>query len=144
VLYLQHPVLVFVFKQKIYLSLSRCLGRLSSFFFPSFSGSCLVCSSLSEVWLVLRFWRSALWFTSHPAFASPPSSGARSEIRQLAPCYRCYAGLLIVFQFCNIVLLWMLLPVSRNELCGLLSALFQAVAYHLLAVSPSAFLVFVY
>jgi hypothetical protein len=37
------------------------------FFFLSFSRSCLVSSSLSEVWLVLRFQRLALWPTSHPA-----------------------------------------------------------------------------
>jgi hypothetical protein len=56
----------------------------------------------------------------------------------------CYDGLLIVFQFCNIVWLWILLSGSGNELCGPLSALFQAVAYHLPTVSPSAFPAFVY
>jgi hypothetical protein len=43
----------------------------------------------------------------------------------------CYAGLLIVFQFYKVVWLWLLLTGSGDELCGLLSALFQAVAYHL-------------
>jgi hypothetical protein len=91
VLHLQHPVLVLVFKQKLCLSLTKWLERLASFFFPSFNSSCLVSSSLNEVWLVLRFQRSALWFTSRPAlelgflcvvllgayfFASPPFSGA--------------------------------------------------------------------
>jgi hypothetical protein len=72
------------------------------FFSLSFRGSCLVSSSLSEVWLVLRFRRSALWPTSHPAlelgfcsvcllgayfFSSCPFSGARSEIFLLSVCY---------------------------------------------------------
>jgi hypothetical protein len=91
------------------------VGRLTSFvlfFFTFFSGSYLVSSSSSEVWLVLRFWRSALCFTSHsvlssgfsPAlqlgflcigllgacsFALPPFSRERSEISQLAPCCQC-------------------------------------------------------
>jgi hypothetical protein len=56
----------------------------------------------------------------------------------------CYAGLLIVFQFCSVVWLWMLLTGSGDELCGLLSILLQAVAYHLPTVGPSAFLIFVY
>jgi hypothetical protein len=55
----------------------------------------------------------------------------------------CYAGLLTVFQFCNIIWLWMLLSGSGDELCRLLSALLQAAAYHLTTVSPSAFSVFV-
>jgi hypothetical protein len=56
----------------------------------------------------------------------------------------CYDGLLIVFQFCSVVWLWMLLTGSGDELCGLLAAVFQAGTYHLLAVSPSAFPAFVY
>jgi hypothetical protein len=56
----------------------------------------------------------------------------------------CYAGLLIIFQFCSIVWLWMLLTVSGDKLCGPLPALFQAVAYHWPAVGPSAFPAFVY
>jgi hypothetical protein len=56
----------------------------------------------------------------------------------------CYAGFLTVFQFCNIIWLWMLLTGSGDELCGSLSALFQAAAYHLPTISPSAFPVFVY
>jgi hypothetical protein len=42
-------------------------GDTHQVFFLSFRGSCLVSASLSEVWLALRFWRSALWPTSHPA-----------------------------------------------------------------------------
>jgi hypothetical protein len=70
-----------------------------------------------------------------------------SNIRDLSASSllsECYDGLLIVFEFCSIIWVWMLLTGSGNELCGLLSALFQAVAYHPPAVSPSAFPVLVY
>jgi hypothetical protein len=56
----------------------------------------------------------------------------------------CCDGLLIIFQFCSVIWLWMLLTGSGDELCGLLPALFQAAAYQLLAVCPSAFPAFVY
>jgi hypothetical protein len=56
----------------------------------------------------------------------------------------CCDGLLIVFQFYSVIWLWMLLTVSGDELFGTLPALFQAVAYHLPPVSPSAFSAFVY
>jgi hypothetical protein len=80
-------------------------------FFLSFSGSCLVSSSLSEVWFVFRFWRSALWPTSHPTlvlgspcvglleachFALLPFFGARSEISQPALCCQ---HVMLVFNF---------------------------------------------
>jgi hypothetical protein len=55
----------------------------------------------------------------------------------------CCDDLLIIFQFCIFVCLWVLLTGS-GELCGLLAALFQAAAYHPPAVSPSAFPAFVY
>jgi hypothetical protein len=48
------------------------------------------------------------------------------------------------FQFCSLVWLWMLLTGSGYELCGSLSALFQAVAYHPPTVQASAFPAFVY
>jgi hypothetical protein len=114
VLFFQHVVLVLVFKQKLCLSLIRWLGRLTRFFSLSFSGSCLVSSSLSEVGLVLRFWRSALWLTNYPALelgfhcvgllgacfsASCPLSGARSEIPQLAFCCQCV--MLVCWLFFN-------------------------------------------
>jgi hypothetical protein len=51
----------------------------------------------------------------------------------------CCDGLLIIFQFCTVIWLWMLLTGSGDELCGSLTALFQAVAYHLPAVGSSAF-----
>jgi hypothetical protein len=56
----------------------------------------------------------------------------------------CYAGLLTVFQFWNVVWLWMLLTGLGDELSGCLSALFQAAAYNLPTVGPSAFPVFAY
>jgi hypothetical protein len=56
----------------------------------------------------------------------------------------CCDGLLIIFQFCSVILLWMLLTGSGDELCGPLPALFQAVAYLQPAVGPSAFPAFVY
>jgi hypothetical protein len=39
--------------------------------------------------------------------------------------------LLIVFQFCSVVCLWMLLTGSGDEFCGLLPALLQAAAHEL-------------
>jgi hypothetical protein len=99
VLLFQHPVLVLVFKQE--LCLSQVIGATRQFFFLSFSDSCLVSYSLSEVWLVLRFQRSGLWPTNCPSlelcfccvglleacfFALYPFSEARSEICQLTLC----------------------------------------------------------
>jgi hypothetical protein len=77
------------------------LGTCQFFFLSFIIGSYLVSNSLRKVWLVLRFWRSALWPTSRPAlelgfhcvgllgacfFALCPFSGARSEIHQPALC----------------------------------------------------------
>jgi hypothetical protein len=56
----------------------------------------------------------------------------------------CYAILLINFQFCNDVWLWMLLTGSGDDLCGSLSALFQEAVYHPPTTGPSSFPVFVY
>jgi hypothetical protein len=119
VLLFLHPVLVLVCKQKLCLSFTRWLGRLTSFFPLSFGGSCLVSSTLNEVWLVLRFQRSALWTTSHPAlelgfhcvcllgacfFASHLFFGARSEIHQLALC--CQHVMLVFWLFSNFEMLF--------------------------------------
>jgi hypothetical protein len=49
--------------------------------------------------------------------------------------------LLIVFQFCRAIWLWVLLTGSGDEFFGPLPALFQAVAYHLSTVTSPAFLV---
>jgi hypothetical protein len=56
----------------------------------------------------------------------------------------CRDGFLIMFQFCSVVWVWMLLVGSGDELCGPLHALFQVAAYHPPAVGPSAFPGFVY
>jgi hypothetical protein len=120
----------------------------------------LVSSSLSEVWLVLRFPRSALYPTSCSAFGvgfslywfigglflhlSPFLWGKVRDPSASSLLSACYAGLLIIFQFCSIFRLWMLLTASGDELCGLLSALFQAVAYNLHVVGLPVFSVFVY
>jgi hypothetical protein len=56
----------------------------------------------------------------------------------------CCGGLLIIFQFCSVIWLWMLLTGSWDVLCGLLPALFQAATYHPTTVGPSAFPAFVY
>jgi hypothetical protein len=48
------------------------------------------------------------------------------------------------FQFCSVLLLWMLFTGSGDELCGPLSALFYTVAYHLSPIGPPASPVFVY
>jgi hypothetical protein len=125
VLLFQHPVLVLGFKQKVCLSLARCLAETHQFFFLSFRGSCLVSLSLGEVWLVLRFRRSALWPTSHPALklgfrccftgglflCLPPFLWARSEIRQSSLCCqhvmlvcitKCWLAVLFDFGCCSL------------------------------------------
>jgi hypothetical protein len=56
----------------------------------------------------------------------------------------CCDGFLIIFKFCSVILLWILLTGSGDELCGLLPALFQTAACCLPTVSPSAFPAFVY
>jgi hypothetical protein len=119
VLLFQHPALVLVFKLNLCLNFSRCLGRLASFFPLSFTGSCLVSSSLSEVLLALRFQKSALWPSSHPAlqlgshyvgllgacyFALYPFSGAKSEIHQLSVCCQCF--ILVCWLFFNFATLF--------------------------------------
>jgi hypothetical protein len=76
-------------------------------------------------------------------FASPPFSGVRSEISQPAPY--CHCVMLVCWLFLNFAAFdFGCCLLSANELCGPLSILFQAVAYHLPAVEPSAFPVFVY
>jgi hypothetical protein len=139
---------------------SLVVGETHQFFFLLFSSSCLVSSSISEVLLVHSFWRSALWPTSCLAFElgfhfvgllvaiifclAPFLWG---KVRDLSPgslLSACYAGVLIVFQFCNIFWLWMLLTDSGGEFCGLLSALFQAAACHPPIVSSPASPVIVY
>jgi hypothetical protein len=130
-------------------------------FFLSFRGSCLVSSSLSWVWqfkfvccpqileissiahqlscfgvgfslclvtggLFLHF-SPFLWGKVSYLSASPLLS---------ASC----DGWLIIFQFFNVIWLWMSLTGSGDELCWPLPALFQAVSYHPPTVGPSPFL----
>jgi hypothetical protein len=105
------------------------------FFLLSFRGSCLVSSSLSGLWqfkFVCCFCLTPfLWGKSSDLLASPL-------------LLVCCDGLLIVFQFCLVVCLWMLLNDSVDELCVPLPALFQAMTYHQPSVDPSAFPAFVY
>jgi hypothetical protein len=95
------------------------VGKSHQFLFLSFS-SCLVSSSLSGVWQLeyvycpqvpeissvahqpYWFWVRFLlwWFTGGLFFASPPFSGARSEIHQLTPfCHRVMMFWWLFFNF---------------------------------------------
>jgi hypothetical protein len=91
----------------------------------------------SWVFAVLVYW--GLVSLSHSLSLG---QGQRSSDGSLLSA--CYSGLLTVFQFCSVIWLWMLLAGSGDELCGLLSALFQSAAYHLPSIGPSSFPVFVY
>jgi hypothetical protein len=133
------------------------------FFLLSFSGSCSVSSSLSEVWqfnfaccpqvqeissvvhqlscfgggyLLYLFTRGLfLCLTSFLwGKVSDPSAGSLLS--------GCCDYLLFVFQFCGAIWFWVLLTGSGDDFCGLLPALLQAVAYHLTAVGIPAFLAF--
>jgi hypothetical protein len=141
VLLLQHPVLVLVFKQKLCLSLTRWL--------PVFS-----CLSVAATWSVLPSVRFDFSSGSGDQLCGPPAlllcswvfsvlvywglvslphapslgQGQSSAISSLLSA--CYGGLLVVFQFCNIIWLRMLLAGLGDEFCGSLSSLFQAATYH--------------
>jgi hypothetical protein len=115
VLLLEHPVLGLVFKQKFCLSLSRWL---------SFSGSCLVSFSLSEVWQV-KFvcWAQVLeissvahqlscfgvgfllcWFTGILFLCLIPFFWGKVSDPSADPLMpACCDDLLIVFQFCSVI-----------------------------------------
>jgi hypothetical protein len=114
VLLLQHPVLVLVFKQKLCLSLTRWL--------PVFS-----CLSVAATWSVLPSVRFDFSSGSGDQLCGPPAlllcswvfsvlvywglvslphapslgQGQSSAISSLLSA--CYGGLLVVFQFCNII-----------------------------------------
>jgi hypothetical protein len=147
VLLFQHPVLVLVFKQKLCGSLARWLGTV--FFLLSFSGSCLVSSSLSEVWLfkfvccpqvpeissvahqLSCFGVGFLlcWFTGGLFLSLAPFLLGQGQCSISWPLLSvCCGGLLIVFQFCSAIQLWMLLTDSGDEFCGPLPDLFQTAA----------------
>jgi hypothetical protein len=85
------------------------------------------------------------WFTWGLFLCLPPFLWGKANDLSTSPLLSVGCdGLLIVFQFCSVVSLWILFTGSRYELCGLLPALLQALAYHPPAVSPSAFPAFVY
>jgi hypothetical protein len=155
-LLLHHPALVLVFKQRICLNLTS---------FSSFRSSCLVSSSLSEVWqFKFAFCPQVLeinsvahqlpcfgvgfslcWFTEGLFLCLAPFLWDKLSDPSASPLLSaCCDGLLIIFQLYSVIWLWMLLTGSGDELCGLLPALFQAVAYHWPAVCPSVFPAFVY
>jgi hypothetical protein len=115
-------------------------------FFLSFNGSCLVSSSLSEVWQFEFIYCpqvpenssvahqlycfgvgfSLCWFIGCLLlFLTPFLSFKVRDVSARSLLSVCYASLLIVFQFCSIVCTWMLFTVTGDELCGPLSALFQ-------------------
>jgi hypothetical protein len=145
VLLLQHPFLVLVFKQKLCLSLARWFERLASFFSPILQQQLL--SQLLPHWGVACPQVLQISSVVHQPSCFYLAPFFCSKVRGLLAgslLSACYAGLLIIFQICNVIWLWMLLTVSGYELCGPLSVLFQAAAYHPPTVSHSAFPVFVY
>jgi hypothetical protein len=123
VLLLQHLALVFIFKQRLCVSLSRCLGSLTDFFL-SFSSCCIVSSSFSEMWqfeflccpqfpevssvahqpscfgvgFLLCWFTGGLFLYLAPFLrgkVSDPSAGPLLSV--------CCEGLLFVFQFCSAI-----------------------------------------
>jgi hypothetical protein len=130
------------------------------FLILSFSGSCLVSSSLSEVCQFnfaycpqvqeissvvhqlsclggsysLYLFTGGLFLCLIPFLCGKVSDPSASLLLSA-----CCDGSLFVFQFCRVIWLWVLLTGSGDELCGLLPALLQTVAYHPPAVSPPAF-----
>jgi hypothetical protein len=149
-LLLQNSVLVLVFKHRLYLNLASSLGSLTSFF-SVFQRQllsqplthwgvtvwvCILSSGSKEqlcspsiilfwswVFAVLIYW--GLFLSLAPFLWCKVSYLSASSLLSA-----CYDGLLIFFQFCSIVWLWMFLTCS-DEFCGLLPSLFQASAYHL-------------
>jgi hypothetical protein len=161
---LQHQILVLVFKQKLCCSCASWFGSVCCFFFSCLSevaawstpssvgfGSLhlyvvlmfrnQLCSPpailpWSWVFTVLDYW--GLVSLPHPL--SLGQVNALSAVPLLSAHCDCW---LVIFQFCIVVWLWMLLTGSWDELCGLLAGPLQAVAYHQPAVGPSAFPAFV-
>jgi hypothetical protein len=105
-----------------------------------------LCSPLVALlwrWLfaVLVYWG----FCTGGLFICPaPFSLAGSVFHQPPLLSVCYDSLLFVFQFCRVVLLWVLLTGSGDELCDLLPALLQGVAYCPSTLCLPVFPVFVY
>jgi hypothetical protein len=116
------------------------------------------CVSLS-LYVVLRFWNQLcssqallLWSWVSLCLITgglflclvPFLWGKVSDLSAGSLLSECCDSLLISFQFCSVIWLWMLLTGSGDELCGPLPALFQVVAYHQPAVGPSVFPAFIY
>jgi hypothetical protein len=153
VLLLQHAVLVLVFKQRLCQSPDTCLAII--WFFLFFQRQllsqlllqqdvavyvCMLSSGFGYhlcspppimlctwIFAVLVYWGLILYIA--PFLWGKVSDSSAWH----------YDDLLIIFQLCNVVWLWMLLTGSWDELCGRLPSLFQATAYHQSAVCPSAF-----
>jgi hypothetical protein len=167
-LFLQHTILVLVFKQKLCHILTRWLGSISflfCFFFfclseaAAWSAPPSVGSGSLSLYVVLRFqnqlcsppsvllWSwvfTALDYWGLVSLPCPLSLGQGQWSDSPPLLSTCCDGLLIIFQFCSVVWLWLLLSGSRDELLELLPALIQAAAYHPPAITPSAFPSFVY
>jgi hypothetical protein len=162
VLLIQHPILALVFKQKLCRSLARWLGSVWFFCFFVFllSSSCLVSSSFNGVWQFkfvccpqvpeissvahqlscfgvgfLLCWITGVLFL----WLTPFLWGKVSDPSASPMLSACCDGLLIIFQFCSVLWLWVLLTGSGDELCWLLPGLFQAAAYHPPTVGPLPF-----
>jgi hypothetical protein len=164
VLLLQHPVLVLVFKQKL---CCQVVGETHQFFFffPVFQQQLF--SQLLPQWGV-AVWVCILSSGSRKQLCRPPAFLLWSWIFAVLTYWELFPlscplslgqGQRSVSQIPDVsVLCWfadyfsvlqfhLTLDVAhwlRTHLCGLLSALFQAVAYYLPSVSPSAFPVLVY
>jgi hypothetical protein len=164
VLFYHHPVLVLVFKQRICLSLTKWLGNLVSFssvfqwqllsqLFP-LSGMavwvCMLSSGSREqfciplaillqscIFTVLDYWGLV-------SLSRPNSLGQGQKSVSRLPTVRVLWWFADCFSILQYHLTWMLLTGSRDEFCGLLSALFQVEIYHWPAISSSVFLAFVY
>jgi hypothetical protein len=148
-----------IFKQRLCLSLTRWLRSFTSFssvfqwqllseLFPQWRMACPQVPEISSVaqrpsCFGVGF--SLCWFSGGLFICLTPFLWGKVSDPPADPLLSaCCDGQLIVFKFCSVVWLWMLLTGSGDEFCGPLSALFHAADYHLPAVSPSAFLVFVY
>jgi hypothetical protein len=121
------------------------LGSLASFFFPVFQWQ--LPSQLLAQWGVSYHQVLEISSVVHQPSSFCLGPFLWGKVRDLSAgsfLSVCYDNLLLIFQFWNVIWLWMLLTGSGDELCGLLSALFQAVAYHPPSVSQSAFPAFVY
>jgi hypothetical protein len=88
------------------------------------SGSRISSVAHQPSWIGVGF--SPCWFTWGLFLCFAPFPWDKVSVPSACPLLSaCCDDLLIVFQFCSVIWLWMLLTSSGDELCGLLSALFQ-------------------